>query len=271
MDIDAIIAEANASSPAQEPSNQQDASKETENTEVELNSQQEHLEDTEVKKEEIFPKKAVNALSRKDKHIKKLKAEIQQLRSETQNIQSLQKSKSDEMPKEEDFANKTYGEYLDALTDWKIEQKLKEGKELQEKEKLKSKDEEWHQERMEVSNSNEEEARKHFSDFDKTVSEALSEIELEPHVRRAFLEADNPAFAFYAMAKDGTLEDLNDMSATKAAILIGKYEDKGLSLSKQKQQTKAPTPMTGNKGIGSGSKPLHLQSVEEIMAFFNNK
>lgn len=269
MDIDAIITEAIASEPAQEPKQeQQDANQEDLSEKVETESDTTEQTEVETKKDDIFPKKAVNAISRRDKQIAKLKAEIEQFKSGLKAEGNKQNQKSEGMPKEEDFADKPYSEYLDAITEWKVEQKFKQTEQTLKEKQLEQEQSEWELERIEALDENETQAKKSFSDFEQTVAKALSEIQLEPHIRKAFLEVDNGAYALYAMAKDGALETLNDMSAMKAAILIGKYEDKGLALSKQKQQTKAPAPMTPNKGVGSGSKPL--DTVQDVMAWLKS-
>lgn len=265
-EIDAIIDAAETVSEAQTP----DAPTETpaaENPETPAPETEESEAEVKDKPEDMFPKKAVNALSRRDKQIGKLKAEKQQMQQELETLRQKANPKpevKDDAPKEVDF--ETYGEYLRAEARYAARQELSETQAKQTEEKAENDTKEWEAERAEAMDDNAAEARKAFSDFDKVIEKAIPKEGLAPHVKKAFLEADNPAFALLALAKEGNLEDLNDMSFAKCAMTIARYEDKGLALSKTKPVTNAPKPMTPAKGTGTPGK-TDDDLVDEILAY----
>lgn len=261
-EFDAIIAEGLAA-PAQPET--KDAPEETPTgTEVET---PEPAASDEDKPEEMFPKKAVNALSRRDKQIGKLKAEKQQMRQELEELRQKAAPKAevkDESPKEDDF--ETYGEYLRAEARFAAKQELRETQKQQTETKAKADADEWEEDRRIAIEENHQEALKTFSDF-KTLlddnSDDKGQISLSPAARRALLESDNGAFALHSILKNGALDELNQLSATKAAMLVARHEDKAIAASK-KQTTKAPTPMTPSKGVASNSKSLDRMSPDEL-------
>jgi hypothetical protein len=275
MDFDAVIAEAQAAAAAQQPEPETAVTEETQQTEVLQENTEEveaPVEEAKTETEVMFPKKALNAISRRDKTIGKLKAREQQLQSELEALKAKapeQKATVQGEPQEADFEK--YGDYLKAVARWEAKQEYSETYKKQAEESAKAKLDEWKTERIEAMEDNAAEARKAFSDFDMVTSEAFQSAKLEQHVIDAFLEADNPAFALVALAKEGLLADLNDMSPARVAMTIARYEDKGLALSKTKQQSKAPAPLRPAKGVSSGEKPLHERSVDEVMKWYQSQ
>jgi hypothetical protein len=82
-------------------------------------------EKPEVKPEEQWPKKAVNALSKRERQIGKLRAELEAMRQQNAQYQQPQKPQpKNEVPKASDFQD--YESYLEAKTEWKLDQKLSE-------------------------------------------------------------------------------------------------------------------------------------------------
>ncbi len=269
MDIDAVIAEAVTPAVAAQP--QADAT----TTPPEAPEADTPLpEAMEKSAEEMFPKKAVNAISRRDKKIGKQAAEIQQLREENERLKQTATptpKKEDGPPKEEDFEGKSYGEYLRAVARYEATQIHKETQTKDTESKELTEAQKWERERAEAIDKSAEAAKAAFPDFDDVLEEHLDAngvIPLSPHVRKALLEAENGAYALYALAREGLLEEINDMSPLKAAMTIARMEDKGLSLSKKKAETpttQAPAPMTPAKGAASAAKPLHQMSPEELL------
>lgn len=89
-------------------------------------------------------------------------------------------------------------------------------------------------------------------------------------VMDAFLEAENAPLALYALMKEGRLEDLEDLPASRVAMEIGRAEERGKSyLGTVKKATSAPPPIESLKGTGRASKSLDELSVEELMKKFN--
>ena len=82
----------------------------------------------------------------------------------------------------------------------------------------------------------------------------------------AFLEADKPELAFYALASEGKLEDLDKMTPTRAARVIALAEIKGEEMSKARPVSKAPAPIQQAKGTGTRRKTLDDMSPSELIA-----
>lgn len=238
---------------------------------------------------EEFPKKARNALSYRDKKIGKLQAEKQQLlrelelsrqppanrqqpqqRLNQQVEQQPQQQTPDGYPKEDDFSN--WGDYTKALARFEAEQIFKERHRQESESKVRAIDAEWESERGEAMDESAEDAKKQFPDFEKIVGQALQSVEIEPHVFHALLESDKSAYALYALAKDGKLAELNAASPTKAAMMIARYEDKAIELSKPKTPiSNAPKPLTPGKGVASSGKSLDQMSGHELLAWSKSK
>jgi len=222
-----------------------------------------------VKQEEDtpFPKKAINALSRRDKQIGKLRAEQQYLRQQLEALQSKapsQPTKQDGTPDENQF--ETYGEYLKAVARYEARQELDQGKQQADKAAADSKEQTWMMERAENIDNLVEEASAKIPDFQSVIGEYAEDIaDLPPHIKRAFLEAERPEMAFYALAKEGKLEAISNMSAYQAAIAIGKAEDRGLAMAQSKPVTKAPQPIAAAKGTGTATKSLETMTPKELM------
>lgn len=222
-------------------------------------------------KDELWPKKAVNALA-KAKGVaareKALRQEYERrLAAYAQVPEHLRGAKASESkpsaPKEEDFAGKPYGEYLTEVNKFQIEQALAERDKKSSQELSVTKQKEWEAERDEAFDENVEKASESFKDFDDVIKEHVKGKLLSPKVIEAFRHADEPALALYALAKDGLIDGLNEMSPHKLAAAIARAEDKAIALTKPKV-TNAPTPMTANKGTSTGGKSLDAMSANEL-------
>ena len=218
-----------------------------------------------------FPKKAVNALSRRDKQIGKLQAQLAAERAEVAKYREQQiKSPADTSPKEESFDN--YGEYLKAIVRHEAQQELSQNSKKQEEQATTAQQEAWHAERTEYVTSKAQKAMETISDYKQLFMENSDILQsLPPHIERAFYELDSPELAFYALAKEGRLDAILDMSPVRAAAELGKAEIRGETLSKAKQITKAPSPIEGLKGTGSSTKSLDTMSSKELLDWVNRK
>ena len=272
MDIDAIIAEAQAPVAAQaqpeikeEP--QPEGGQDPAATEA---PQSEEAEQAEAPKQEEFPKKARNAISYRDKKIGKLSAELQAERLARQELEKRftgepQAAKAEGEPKESDFEN--YGDYLRAFVRWEKKQEIQEHEAKTRAESQKAELESWEAERGQVFDESVKTAKKTFSDYAQILDEYAAEYDdLPTHVLDAAFELENGASALYMAAKDGVLEKLaQTRSATQAGIMLAKLEEKALAASKSKPLTKSPTPMTPVKGIAAVSTPIEKMSPKEIL------
>lgn len=216
-----------------------------------------------------FPKKAVNALSRRDKQIGKLQAQLAADRAELAKYREQQKP-VDNSPKEESFDN--YGEYLKAVARHEAKQELSETSKQQETQATTAQDEAWHAERTEYISQKAKDAIENIPDYKQLFMENADILQsLPPHIERAFYELDSPEMAFYALAKEGKLDAILEMSPVRAAAELGKAEVRGEALSKAKQITKAPAPIEGLKGVGSSTKTLDTMSSKELLDWVRKK
>ena len=216
-----------------------------------------------------FPKKAVNALSRRDKQIGKLQAQLAAERAELAKYRE-QQPKDSQVPSEESFDN--YGEYLKAKNRAEFEQEQSEKTKQTQQQQDSQFQERWVQERTQFTLQKADEAMASVPDFQSVIDEYRDVgAEFPPYLENAFLELDNAPMAFYALAKEGKLESLLTMSPARAIMEIGRAEVRGEALSKAKPVTKTPPPIEGLKGTGSSTKSLDTMNHDQLMAWVDGK
>jgi len=222
-----------------------------------------------------IPKKILNAMSHKDRRIGKLTA--RQYEAEN-TIRQLQEQLAKHQPKEnQSSAPETgkfdnYEDYLKALAEHKVNEKFTESEKKRQSEQTQFQQQRYQQERVAHLEKNDDAARSAFPDFESVFKDNEHIVmEAPEHVKRAFLEAENPAFAFYSLAKEGKLEDMFNMSPYQAVAMIARHEDKALALSKQKQVSKAPPPMAPSKGSSVGSKSVESLSGDDLLKWVHSK
>lgn len=217
-----------------------------------------------------FPKKAVNALSRRDKQIGKLQANNAALNAELAKFREQTAQQANNPPKESDYDN--YGELLKAQHrhEWQQEQAAKE---LQQKEQYtQQQEQQWFQQRNQEVLAKAQELKAQVPDFVGLLNEYSDVLAgVPPEIERVFYEVDAPEIALYALAKEGRLEEVLGMSPSRVAIELGKAEIRGEALIKQKQITKTPAPIEGLKGTGSSNKQLDSMNHDELMAWVNKR
>ena len=218
-----------------------------------------------------FPKKAVNALSRRDKQIGKLQAQLAAERAELSKYREQQaKTPTDNSPKEQSFDN--YQEYMKAVARYEAKQEISENYKQQESQQSAFKEEAWVSERSEYATERAKKAMDSIPEYRQLIVEHADILQsLPPHLERAFLEADAPELAFYALAKEGRLDTLLDMSPSQAAMAIGRAEVRGEALSKARPVTRTPAPIQGVKGAAGSTKTLDNMNSSELMKWFNQR
>lgn len=227
---------------------------------------------------DAFPKKAVNALSRRDKQIGKLRAERQQLQAELEQLRSKiqapqtqnnQVKDQDGSPKEADFDNAF--DYLKAVAKYEAKQELATGQKQQREQEYETKQQQYLQQRTQAAADLSTKYVSEIADYQQVVSEYSDVLDALPEaVQIAFLEADDPAIAAYQLAKEGKLEDLFNMSPYQAAMMIAKAEERGIAASKQKPVTKAPAPIASAKGTGTANTgPSGKSSYSDLKKWLN--
>lgn len=224
-----------------------------------------------------FPKKAVNAISRRDKTIGKLRAQVQQYQAELAKYQQSQQSqaaspqKADpNAPKEDDF--ESYGEYLQAVMRYELDQRFANAKRQDQESKQSAEKETWYAEREAAVAQKAQEYASKIPDYQQVLAENADILDDMPApIQEAFLHAEDAALAFYTLAKEGRLEALSAMQPIQAAQEIARAELRGASLTKPKQVTSAPQPMAGVKGTGRVTKSPDALQGDEFRAWLYNK
>ena len=224
--------------------------------------------------EEQFPKKAVNAISRRDKQIGKLRAEKYQVLSEVEQLrqqlsQYQQKPNSStaadpDAPDINQFAN--YDEYNRAVARYEARKAYAEENQKVQKSQTESQRRAWQEERDTHLDDNAAKVKETFSDFDNILNENVDLLQsFAPHVVDAVRDLDNGAFALYQLAKEGNLEQLNTMSQARAAATLARAEDRALAAAKTKPTTKAPAPLAASKGTAP-QRPALLDQLGDDSA-----
>lgn len=174
----------------------------------------------------------------------------------------------DGRPKEENYGpqgkdGKTWGDYARDLARYEAKQLAQEMNKTTREQASAYERQERIQERVDHAADNSVAAAKAFADFKQVESENMDVIRSLPEpVKELLREADNPAYAFYQLAKDGQLDQLADVSPARAALLIARAEDKALA--SKKPVTKAPAPLASARGTASGEKSLDQYSPDEL-------
>lgn len=173
---------------------------------------------------------------------------------------------SDQKPNPDKF--ETHAEYVEALTDWKTEQKLKEREDKYARERIaetQSKLVATYKERMEAFTQK-------TPDF-QDVLEEVNHVHLSPTLRDIILTSDNGPQIAYELAKNpDEYERIAKLSPTACAREIGKFEARltpssssKVSTDGSKKITHAPPPIApvGTGGKGSVPKSIFDQNLSQ--------
>jgi hypothetical protein len=143
-----------------------------------------------------------------------------------------------------------YAEYVEALTEWKADQKVSQAFSARDAEKAQEADSKVQQTRAEAWTERQQQARTAMPDYDEVVG--LSDLPIAPHIGDVLLDSENGPQLAYHLAKNPDLAaHLNTLSPLAAARELGRIE---ASLDKPatpaaKTVSNAPAPI---KPIGSG-------------------
>jgi len=219
----------------------------------------------------VFPKKAVNALARRDKKISKLQADNAAAHSELQAFrEQANKAKVDNVPNEDDYDN--YGSYLEAVHKQKFEKEASAKAQEAQEAKVAETEQAYVAERETYAIEKAQAAIAAIPEYQQLVSEHADVLQSLPqHLERAFLEAEEPAYAFLALAKEGGLEGLANMTPARAAMEIGKAEMRGAAMAQKKEITKAPAPIAPVRGTGKTTKSINDNpSSNDVMKWLDS-
>lgn len=261
-EIDSVLAEANAQIATD---TQVDEPLKVEETKPEDDSQKTDSEDDSV----TFPKKAINALSRRDKTIGKLRAEIAALKAvqgqqPPQQAQQIpQANKSDGAPREEDFDN--YGDYLKASFKYDLQQEQAKTKAEAESQQSTYKENLWKAEREQAIVQSFDGHKQTLPDFEQVIASFVDVAdEFSPEIENIFLSANDPALAFYNLAKEGKLEALATMSPYQVMREVALAEMKKPEV---KRVSSAPQPIKGATGAATGRSETALSGAELLKKY----
>lgn len=267
----AAEAEASAETPAEE-SETSEEKVETETEEAEASEESEDAEESESKPEEGKPRNRSGFKKRIDKLTRKLTAKEQELeywRTEAMKSKPKEepaqptqvKPETSSKPKSEDF--ESHEEYVEALTDWKLDQKLNAERAKTKEEQVKTDFQsrvEKHVERVESF------AAKHDDFHD--LMEDVDDIPMSVTVQEVILASENGPELMYELAKNREeYKRICSLPALEAARELGRFEiriakpeskDETKEI-KQTKQTKAPPPIkpVGSKSAGAVSKSIY--------------
>lgn len=246
------------------------------NDAVEQNKQDEPQKEAEEIDETKEPKEKsyLNALAKKKGQLTKerfLRVELEKRIADLEAKQKAPESKQpDDVPNEKDFEGKPWGEYARAVAKYEAQKLAEENKKTTQEHTSNVERQAYVQERVDHAADNSAAAAKAFPDFKQVENDNMDFVRTLPDpIKEVLREADNPAYAFYQLAKDGQLEELSEASPARAALLIARAEDKALA--SKKPVTKAPAPLASAKGTGSGGKSLDAMSGEELVKWVNSK
>ncbi len=168
-------------------------------------------------------------------------------------------------PKVESF--ETHEAYVEALADWKVEQKLTQRDQKAKEKDLKSDFEKrvsTHSERVEAF-------KKQHTDFEDVI-ESIDDIPMSTTVQQAILESEDGPELMYQLAKNRKeYEKICKLPALAAARELGKFEARIAKSSestavKETKTTSAPAPISP---VGKGSVTVTKDPSEMTMVEYN--
>lgn len=220
-----------------------------------------------------WPESARNAVNRREKALAKERAQLAQYRRELNELRAAQEKAAKDAgqpkePNENDFD--TYGDYLKAVAKFRPQEKPQETvdpKTIHEQALQQARVQMHYEQRKQAVIPAIEKAMTEHPELAQLEEEFADVIDSAPEpVLLAFLDSENPAAAFYALAKEGKLEQLAHMPPTQMAYAIAQAELRGTQMMKASKVSKAPTPIQGVKGASSGSRSLgDFKNVDDVM------
>jgi uncharacterized protein YozE (UPF0346 family) len=255
-------------------------SKESEESESEESSEEkESKDDDESLDGEQKPKKngvqkridkLVKKNSEKDREIEYLRKELMKKGSEQPQEKGAEKPEVKEAkegkPSADDFEN--HADYLEALTDWKLEQKEKAKEAAKKADDLKSN----YQKAIEKHNERVGEFKKAQADYEEVISDFIEEhgdLKFSIALEDSILASDvGPQLVYHLAKNKEELDRINALSPLAAAREIGKIEARLSKKSQplaEKKHSKAPRPIEPvNTGRGSSiRKSIYDESLSQ--------
>lgn len=213
--------------------------------------------------------KLVKKNSEKDREIEYLRKELMKKGSEQPDkpeTKAPAKETLEGKPKADDFED--HSDYIEALTDWKLEQKEKAKEAAKKAEDLKSD----YQKQLDKHNEKIREFKKAQEDYEEVITEFIEEhgdLKFSVALEDSILASDvGPQLVYHLAKNKEELDRINSMSALAAAREIGKLEARLSKKSEsniQKKQSKAPAPIEPvNSGRSSSvRKSIYDESLSQ--------
>lgn len=266
--VDAEVSEVEE---VQQPAEQSESAEESGTSE---NSEQEQNQDRDDKGQ-FKPKfskdvqKRIDKLTAQRREAERRAAELERklAERETQATKPAEQKTSDK-PTPDKFG--TYEEYVEALTDWKTEQKLAREREQRKAETEKAVEAERQKTLGHSWQESEAKARKEHADYDEVIQEAAEAIrdgelpKISDSTFRAIMETDSKAEILYHLAKNREdLEQLASATGSRVYLELGKIEAKLNTPAQEKPKvTGAPKPPSTVGGRANKSFDPNDPSVD---------
>lgn len=290
MDMQAVIAEAqasaekaNAEAPATVDAPEIEASEPPEKAEPAVKEDLSKKTDAELTPEQLA-KRERNRQSHLNRQLAKMRRENRELKEMAQQF-AQQKSTNQpdqggqpQPPNEDDF--QTWEElraaerkYYEDLAEWKVEQKLSDRDKKSAETTKAEQQNSYKVQKLNEHAAKEAEFASKVPDYEATVYGDYADFmnNLPLPVAEALLEADNASLALYALAKEGLLEQLEDLSPYRISMEIGKAELRGEKYLNRNKATNAPAPVEAARGTGKPSKSLMDMPMDELLSSFRNR
>ena len=207
---------------------------------------------------EEFPKKAVNALNRKNKQINKLRAQMRELEAK---LNQAPEAKETKPVNPDDF--ESYGDYIDAQVKSLVDQKITQSQSDMQKQQLAQQQEQLKAQRDQYIIEQAQEVSKTLTDLPQVWQQNAQTLDALPEqIADIFYSIDNAPAAVYVLAKEGKLDSLALMNPAVAAYEIVNAQNTGremISVPKPRVSS-APQPITKAKANGSVKKQLTPES-----------
>jgi hypothetical protein len=206
--------------------------------------------------DELVRKGKENEEFARDEYNRRVLAErrAQELEERLSKLQPQTVVEEKKMPTPADFKN--VEEYVDALTDWKLEAKEKQ----KETERQKQQAQAEHNARIERWQERQEAARAEIEDYDEIVGKA--DVPIRQYLQDALIESEYGPWLAVHFAKHPTeLERLNKLSPASAIRELGKLETK---FEKQSEKSESTTTVETPKKTASSPVSRAPAPIEPI-------
>ncbi len=223
--------------------------------------------------DEPFPNKAKNAISRRNRKIAKLQAQLRE-QSATKDDQPKEPKAA---PKEDDF--ETYGDFMKAQNTHDLDARFDERDKQQQETRETREQDQWIADRTTVQTENAQkliENTDKYPDYNQVLNENLDVLEdFSEDLHKVFLEAENGPLAFYTLCKEGAIDSLLDMTPYQAAMAIGGaiartgIATAATSKPATKKVSGAPIPITGLAGTSDNTNNPADMNPDELIKWVN--